>query len=123
MIYRAFRTVRKKALKLTHASIHLGAFILTVIALKTVFDSHNLATKPIPNMYSLHSWLGLGAVLIFSLQYVFGFVAYLLPSAKESLKVALMPIHIYFGVFGFGLAIASALMGLTEKAIFYGLVA
>lgn len=29
-----------------------------------------------------------------------------------------MPIHIFFGLFGFVLAIASSLMGLSEKAFF-----
>ncbi|KAH8316930.1 hypothetical protein KR074_006605 [Drosophila pseudoananassae] len=118
LIYRGFRTTRKKTLKLTHAGIHLAAFVLTVIALKTVFDSHNLASPPIPNMYSLHSWLGLSAVIIFSLQYVAGFVAFLAPGLRENYRIAMMPLHIYFGLFGFGLAIASALMGITEKAIF-----
>nr|XP_016934237.1 cytochrome b reductase 1 isoform X1 [Drosophila suzukii] len=118
LIYRGFRTTRKKTLKLTHAGIHIAAFILTVIALKTVFDSHNLASPPIPNMYSLHSWLGLSAVIIFSLQYVAGFVAFLAPGLRENYKIAMMPLHIYFGLFGFVLAIASALMGITEKAIF-----
>ncbi|KAH8296190.1 hypothetical protein KR054_002751 [Drosophila jambulina] len=118
LIYRGFRTTRKKTLKLTHAGIHMAAFILTVIALKTVFDSHNLATPPIPNMYSLHSWLGLSAVIVFSLQYVAGFVAFLAPGLRENYRIAMMPLHIYFGLFGFVLAIASALMGLTEKAIF-----
>lgn len=96
----------------------MGAFILTVIALVTVFDSHNLAPSPIPNMYSLHSWLGLSAVILFCLQYVVGFAAYLVPGAKESLRAAIMPLHVYFGLFGFVLAIASAVMGITEKAIF-----
>ncbi|XP_037723344.1 cytochrome b reductase 1 isoform X1 [Drosophila subpulchrella] len=118
LIYRGFRTTRKKTLKLTHAGIHIAAFILTVIALKTVFDSHNLASPPIPNMYSLHSWLGLSAVIIFSLQYVAGFVAFLAPGLRENYRIAMMPLHIYFGLFGFVLAIASALMGITEKAIF-----
>lgn len=118
LVYRGFRTMRKKALKITHASIHMGAFILTVIALITVFDSHNLAKQPIPNMYSLHSWLGLGSVILFCLQYVVGFSAYLVPGAKESIRAALMPLHIYFGLLGFVLAVASALMGITEKAIF-----
>ncbi|KAI8039289.1 plasma membrane ascorbate-dependent reductase CYBRD1 isoform X1 [Drosophila gunungcola] len=118
LIYRGFRTTRKKTLKLTHAGIHMAAFILTVIALKTVFDSHNLASPPIPNLYSLHSWLGLSAVIVFSLQYVAGFVAFLAPGLRENYRIALMPLHIYFGLFGFVLAIASALMGLTEKAIF-----
>ncbi|XP_075160631.1 plasma membrane ascorbate-dependent reductase CYBRD1 isoform X2 [Haematobia irritans] len=118
LVYRGFRTLRKKTLKLTHAALHMGAFILTVIALKTVFDSHNLAKTPIPNMYSLHSWLGLSAVLIFCLQYAIGFTAYLVPGAKESFRASLMPLHIYFGLFGFVLSIASACMGITEKAIF-----
>ncbi|XP_064552512.1 plasma membrane ascorbate-dependent reductase CYBRD1 isoform X3 [Drosophila montana] len=118
LVYRGFRTTRKKTLKLTHAGIHLAAFVLTVIALKTVFDSHNLVDPPIPNMYSLHSWLGLSAVIIFCLQYVAGFMAFLVPGMRENYKIALMPLHIYFGLFGFVLAIASAVMGLTEKAIF-----
>ncbi|KAH8365616.1 hypothetical protein KR093_002738 [Drosophila rubida] len=118
LVYRGFRTTRKKTLKLTHAGIHMAAFVLTVIALKTVFDSHNLADPPIPNMYSLHSWLGLSAVIIFCLQYAAGFMAFLVPGMRENYKIALMPLHIYFGLFGFVLAIASAVMGLTEKAIF-----
>ncbi|KRG06128.1 plasma membrane ascorbate-dependent reductase CYBRD1 isoform X3 [Drosophila mojavensis] len=118
LVYRGFRTTRKKTLKLTHAGIHMAAFVLTVIALKTVFDSHNLVDPPIPNMYSLHSWLGLSAVIIFCLQYVAGFMAFLVPGMRENYKIALMPLHIYFGLFGFVLAIASAVMGLTEKAIF-----
>ncbi|XP_011180565.1 plasma membrane ascorbate-dependent reductase CYBRD1 isoform X2 [Zeugodacus cucurbitae] len=118
LVYRGFRNVRKKTLKLAHAGIHLTAFVLTVIALITVFDSHNLANPPIPNMYSLHSWMGMGAVIVFGLQYVAGFTAYLAPGWREALKVAYMPLHIYFGLFGFVLAIASALMGITEKAIF-----
>ncbi|KAM8710538.1 hypothetical protein ACLKA7_017197 [Drosophila subpalustris] len=118
LVYRGFRTTRKKTLKLTHAGIHLAAFILTVIALKTVFDSHNLVDPPIPNLYSLHSWLGLSAVIIFCLQYVAGFMAFLVPGMRENYKIALMPLHVYFGLFGFVLAIASAIMGITEKAIF-----
>jgi len=118
LVYRGFRNCRKKTLKLTHAAIHMSAFILTVIALVAAFDSHNLVNPPIANMYTLHSWLGLSAVLLFCLQYVGGFVMFLVPGAKESLKIAMMPLHIYFGLFGFVLALASALMGLTEKAIF-----
>lgn len=102
----------KPMLKLAHAVIHLIVFALTLIALQVVFD------LPQPNMYSLHSWLGLSAVIIFCLQYAAGFMAYLAPGMRIKYKVALMPFHIYFGLFGFVLAIASAVTGLTEKAIF-----
>uniref|UniRef100_A0A1A9V910 Cytochrome b561 domain-containing protein n=1 Tax=Glossina austeni TaxID=7395 RepID=A0A1A9V910_GLOAU len=118
LVYRGFRSLRKRTLKLCHAAIHVVAFVLTVLALVAVFDSHNLAPKPIANMYSLHSWLGLAAVIMFCLQYVAGFAAFLAPGAKQSVRAALLPIHVYFGLFGFILAIAAALMGITEKAIF-----
>ena len=113
-----FRYARKKSLKITHATIHILAFLFTVIALVAVFDSHNLASPPIPNMYTLHSWIGITAVILFSLQYLCGFIAYLVPGTKEPLKEFYMPYHVYFGLTGFVLAIAAALMGLLEKAIF-----
>ncbi|XP_053672632.1 plasma membrane ascorbate-dependent reductase CYBRD1 [Anopheles nili] len=119
LIYRGFRYARKKPLKIMHATIHAAAFIFTVIALVAVFDSHNLAKpRPIPNMYTLHSWVGLSAVLLFSLQYVFGFSSYLFPGVREQLRSSYMPVHVFFGIAGFVMAIAAALLGLLEKAIF-----
>lgn len=68
LIYRAARYTLKRPLKLIHAIIHIIVFIIVVLALKAVFDSHNYAKTPIPNMYSLHSWIGLVAVILFSCQ-------------------------------------------------------
>lgn len=68
LIYRTQRNVRKRRLKLTHAGIMLFIVFLTVIALVAVFDSHNLASPPLPNMYSLHSWVGLTTVILFCCQ-------------------------------------------------------
>lgn len=53
-------------MKFIHAGLNLVAFILAVISLVAVFDFHNAAK--IPNMYSLHSWLGLIAVILYCLQ-------------------------------------------------------
>lgn len=118
LVYRGFRYARKKPLKITHATIHGLAFIFTVVALITVFNSHNLASPPIPNMYSLHSWVGMAAVVLFALQYVFGFVSYLFPGVREPLRATYMPVHVFFGILGFILAIAASLLGLSEKAFF-----
>lgn len=56
----------KKLMKFIHAGLHLLAFVLTVISMVAVFDFHN--TAKIPNMYSLHSWLGLTALILYTLQ-------------------------------------------------------
>lgn len=118
LVYRGFRFGRKKNLKLTHATIHGCAFMFTVIGLIAVFDSHNYARPPIPNLYSLHSWIGLSSVIIFGLQYVAGFACFLFPQMKQPTRVMFMPIHIFFGLLGFVMAIAAAVMGISEKAFF-----
>lgn len=90
--------------------------ILAIVSLVAVFDFHN--AKNIPNMYSLHSWIGLAAVIFYTLQLVLGFAVFLLPFAPVSLRASLMPIHIYSGLLIFATVIATALMGFTEKLIF-----
>lgn len=68
LLYRGCRYSKKMKLKLSHATLFGIVMILTILALVAVFDSHNYANPPIPNMYSLHSWVGLGAVIIFFCQ-------------------------------------------------------
>ncbi|CAJ0967874.1 unnamed protein product [Ranitomeya imitator] len=106
----------KLLMKCIHAGLHLTATVLAVVALVAVFDFHN--AKSIPNMYSLHSWVGLTVVILFVLQLVVSIFVYLLPFAPVSMRAALMPIHIYSGLLLFGGIIATSLMGITEKLIF-----
>lgn len=118
LIYRLLRNEPKKKLKMLHASIMISALILASIGLKAAFDSHNLAKPPIPNLYSLHSWVGLTAVICFAMQWVLGFVAFLFPGLRHSLRSSYMPLHVFGGLMIFGLATTASLMGLLEKAFF-----
>lgn len=118
LVYRLLRNEPKKKLKWLHAVMMMTALLLASIGLKAVFDSHNLAERPIDNLYTLHSWIGLSAVICFALQWLFGFVSFLFPGVRHSLRASYMPLHVYGGLMIFGLATAAALMGLLEKAIF-----
>ncbi|KAG5674612.1 hypothetical protein PVAND_004566 [Polypedilum vanderplanki] len=118
LIYRGFRYAGKKSLKVAHAFTHGLAFFIALFGLIAVFDSHNYAIPKIPNLYSLHSWIGLSAVIIFIGQYIAGFTFYLFPKFKESLRIFYMPLHVFFGLIAFILCLIAVLMGLTEKAIF-----
>ncbi|KFP49718.1 Cytochrome b reductase 1, partial [Cathartes aura] len=106
----------KLLMKLIHAGLHTIAMILAIVSVAAVFEYHNASN--IPNMYSLHSWIGLTAVIFYSLQLFLGFAVFLLPFAPVPLRAALMPIHVYSGLTTFATVIATALMGITEKLIF-----
>ena len=66
IIYRVFSQENKMVVKLIHMTIQMLAFIVAVFGLKAVFDFHN--HNNIPNMYSLHSWLGISVAVLFTLQ-------------------------------------------------------
>ncbi|XP_062957520.1 plasma membrane ascorbate-dependent reductase CYBRD1 isoform X1 [Cynocephalus volans] len=106
----------KLLMKSIHAGLNTVAAILVIISLVAVFDYHN--ARSIPNMYSLHSWVGLIAVILYFLQLVLGFFIFLLPWAPLSLRAVLMPVHVYSGLLIFGTVIVAALMGITEKLFF-----
>lgn len=102
--------------KLLHAGLTLAAFILSVVGLVAVFAFHN--KQQIRNLYSLHSWLGLTAVLLFSFQWMSGFCSFLLPLLPTWVGSAYKPIHMCFGSAIFILSLASAIAGINEKLIF-----
>ncbi|CAF0714122.1 unnamed protein product [Brachionus calyciflorus] len=118
LVYRAFRQTTKLYVKILHGIIQVAVFVFAAVALKAAFDSHNKAPKPIPNMYSLHSWVGLAAVILFGMQWVCGFVSFLFPKLSDGLRRMYLPHHKFWGVAIFGLCVAAALMGITEKAFF-----
>ena len=128
LMYRIAPNQKKMPLKIVHAMIMITIFVLVVIALKAVFDSHNLKTCgdpddptklcPIPNMYSFHSWIGLITAMLFSMQWALGLVMFLVPGVANNIKALYMPLHVYFGVVIFVCAVASVLLGIKEKVLF-----
>lgn len=117
--YRIFRNDKKIYIKLLHAGLQALVLVFTGVGLKAVFDSHNLNHPvPIKNLYSIHSWLGLAATILFGIQWLLGFVTFLLPWCGNQVRAFFKPIHVYFGTAIYLLAIAAALTGMTEKANF-----
>uniref|UniRef100_A0A8B9NYC2 Lysosomal membrane ascorbate-dependent ferrireductase CYB561A3 n=1 Tax=Apteryx owenii TaxID=8824 RepID=A0A8B9NYC2_APTOW len=102
--------------KVLHGALALAAFCLAVLGLVAVFSFHD--ARGTPNMYSLHSWLGLATVLLFSCQWLAGFASFLLPWAPAWLRALYKPVHVFFGSTILMLAVASCVSGINEKLFF-----
>ncbi|MCL4132649.1 UNVERIFIED_CONTAM: hypothetical protein GTU68_037524 [Idotea baltica] len=126
LVYRLFGCCNKLGAKLLHTILYLMAVPCIVVSMIAVFDSHDLRENPIPNLYSLHSWIGLVTIGLFGLQVthtlVVGFFSFwmllLCEQGTSSFRAAMVPIHSSFGLITFMLAIATCVTGLTEKAFF-----
>lgn len=92
IVYRLLEKVPKKIVKIIHAVLLLSSFIFSIIGLVAVLDNHNYVTPKKANFYSLHSWIGLGTMILFGLQWVFGFTVFLFPKASDSIRRTMLPV-------------------------------
>ncbi|KAM4577018.1 lysosomal membrane ascorbate-dependent ferrireductase CYB561A3 isoform 3-T3 [Odontesthes bonariensis] len=102
--------------KLLHAALMLLALILSIVGLCAVFDNHN--ANKIPNLYSLHSWIGITATALFAMQWAAGMAGFLLPCSPVSLRKLLKPVHVWLGGSIVLLSIAACISGINEKLFF-----
>lgn len=119
-MFRAFKGVRKRNVKIAHAAFHTGSVIFISLGLAVEFISHHYSGES--ELYSLHSWIGLATVTVFFSQFVFGLLCYLSPFQSpvfsDKIKAIYLPIHVYLGTVCFVMAIATSLIGLNQNARF-----
>lgn len=65
LVYRVV-PLTKLIVKVAHGFIHAGVAVCIVVGLVAVFKFHN--AYDLPNLYSLHSWIGLATVVMFGMQ-------------------------------------------------------
>ncbi|KAH1097900.1 hypothetical protein J1N35_014821 [Gossypium stocksii] len=100
----------QKAVHLTLQTIALGCGIFGIVVIFKFHDETNM-----PDMVTLHSWLGMIAICLFGLQYLLGFFSYVFPGAESYSRAAYLPWHTFGGLLILFLAICTAEMGLLQK--------
>jgi len=114
--FRLFTRISRPMAKLIHAISLSGAFIISVVGLISIFNFHN--DKGIPNLYTLHSWIGLLFVIVFGIQWLVGVLSFLLSLVPPTSRAFILPYHRAFGtILTIGIVMA-AVIGINEKMIF-----
>ncbi|KAF8359159.1 hypothetical protein PRIPAC_94154 [Pristionchus pacificus] len=123
LVYRVFRHERKKFSKTLHLILHTLVLCLALTALKAVFDNHNLHVDPktgeidpLPNMMSLHSWIGMATVVIFAAQYAGGFITFFFPGLSMPTRAMVLPYHQVAGLGIFMMVSVAVALGISERA-------
>ncbi|XP_051115250.1 transmembrane ascorbate ferrireductase 2 isoform X2 [Andrographis paniculata] len=112
----AYKTLSgtKNFKKIVHLSLQSLAFFTSIVGLWAVWKFH--IDRGIDNFYSLHSWLGLLCIFLFGIQWASGFATFWYPGGSRNRRSSLMPWHVYFGIYIYGLAVATCITGFVEKA-------
>ena len=92
-------------------------FIFGIIAILAVVKSHNDPSGYIANLYSLHSWIGVFVLSLFTLQFLAGILGFggLTGGRSRMSNPTMMEIHKYTGTFLHILITATILLGIQEK--------
>eukprot|EP01094_Clydonella_sp_ATCC50884_P027776 TRINITY_DN8121_c0_g1_i1.p1 TRINITY_DN8121_c0_g1~~TRINITY_DN8121_c0_g1_i1.p1 ORF type:complete len:268 (-),score=60.37 TRINITY_DN8121_c0_g1_i1:197-973(-) len=101
------------AQKLVHGVLNLMALIAAAGGITVAFvfkhESGNV------NMYTAHSWLGMGAFALFAAQFIGGFVSFGFPKLPPALRASVHPFHIFGGFVIYGLTSAAIFTGAMDR--------
>jgi len=106
----------KPTQKLWHLLFNTLGLLTAIAGMVIVFRYHSI--NSFPDLYSLHSWVGLLTFILLGIQYIVGFAAFWWPRPKESTRRQILPFHVLLGCAVFILGAVSAVSGLLEKVTF-----
>lgn len=118
--------------KALHGFLHTCALISVTIGLCCVIIGNNYKSKNEDGVYycnltSIHSFAGLGALLVYFQNYVFGAYHFLssVDRVPTEQRKEYMPIHVFLGTFAFILSLITVIAGamelFAEKGCYYDL--
>ncbi|KAL6127729.1 hypothetical protein ACLB2K_071092 [Fragaria x ananassa] len=108
--------LRKDVKKLVHLVLHAIALALGIVGICAAFKNHN--ESGVANLYSLHSWIGIGVICLYGIQWIYGFLVFFYPKGSPGLRSKSVPWHVILGLLVYVLAVGNATLGFLEKLTF-----
>ncbi|KAL5216443.1 hypothetical protein ABZP36_007844 [Zizania latifolia] len=96
------RDARKKA----HLALHVVGLALGGLGIYAVFKFP--VEADIPNLYSLHSWIGITTISLYALHWLTAFFTFFFPGATAATRRSAVPWHALLGLLVFALAVGNA---------------
>ncbi|XP_076319765.1 plasma membrane ascorbate-dependent reductase CYBRD1-like isoform X2 [Tachypleus tridentatus] len=119
LVFRNFPCCKIIYNKVLHAIFYVLAISAITIGLVSAIQAQNNSPDS-KHFYSIHSWIGLGTMGLFALQFIFGFIVFLIllccDASTTKFRDQLLPTHVTFGLIIFGMAVAACVTGLTQTA-------
>ncbi|CAF3864905.1 unnamed protein product [Adineta steineri] len=112
LLYRTLKSTPKLIAKILHASLLIVSLVLAIVGFVAIVRSKNL--RKAPHFMTFHSWLGLTTLILFALQWICGFISFLVPQLSLNIRKAYMPSHRLWGKIIFLSAVVAILTGLSE---------
>ncbi|PAA81217.1 hypothetical protein BOX15_Mlig031313g3 [Macrostomum lignano] len=114
LLYRLMRNRPKLPVKIAHACFNLMSFGMTIAGLVAVIQHKNDLLHA--HFFSLHSWLGIGTIGLFGLQWLAGFLVFLYPGGSPPIRAIVLRLHRFCGAIILGLACMTVLTGAVTLA-------
>ncbi|KFK29056.1 hypothetical protein AALP_AA7G083000 [Arabis alpina] len=108
--------LEKPVKKVIHLVLHAIALALGIWGICAAFKNHN--ESGIANLYSLHSWIGIGVISLYGFQWLYSFGLFFYPGGSANLRSSVFPWHAILGLFVYILAVGNAALGFLEKLTF-----
>ncbi|XP_075680271.1 uncharacterized protein LOC113793911 [Dermatophagoides pteronyssinus] len=116
LTYRAAKNWSYKQQKTLHLILQSFAIVISWIGVASAYIFHY--HKNIPHFYSLHSWLGITALVGVTVSVITSFLTFYYPKASAVYCKLTLPFHIFGGITNIALSAGICTIGITEKAIF-----
>ncbi len=107
---------RRRITKFSHAFMWTISIIFGIVGILAVFKSHNDPISGyIANLYSLHSWIGMTLLSLYTIQFLVGMLCFGGFYSGSRSKPILMEIHKFTGTYIHTVATMTILLGIQEK--------
>lgn len=122
LVYKSFKCCKKIYNKILHTILFVCSIsAITIGTVAGIQAQHNVPKgAAIKHFYSIHSWIGLTAIGLFCIQFIVGFISFLVllccDKATRGFRSSLIPVHRTFGLIIYHMSAAAALTGIIQLA-------